>query len=277
MALAQPKTDGSLPPGQRRGDPLAGREDAYFRAANDPNYAIPGVPKAAANDPYYNSAAQPSTIDSDFRKKNQTGGVTPATKPLSPQNPQVVPASAPRRVYRPPNPTLLKKQQVIKEANGLTDLTDRARATVVIMPIILAQIPFMLIQLKFGVIGALFFGAVGALDAAASTEGKGLLGSIVAWSVDTFLSLGRIVGIDFAAIALAGYFICFMIIISITFYSVLTATISMMLARLNPLSGTHATTKLCTLLAVFIGYSLPIVNMFPWILAYLLVVWLYPK
>lgn len=48
-------------------------------------------------------------------------------------------------------------------------------------------------------------------------------------------------------------------------------------AFLNPLSGERANLKIGTFLVAFIGATIPIVNMFPWFVFWMIAVWFYPK
>jgi hypothetical protein len=260
------------PDDTKRGSPRRGREDITFRAqaVNDDFYSSRGE---AAENAMSNENTYFPTIDSEYRKESSE---TSQNKANGLQNEgQVSRASSyTSRI----NPTIASKIATLRGSDqAKTSLNERILATRVIGPLAVGQIPWMITQFTWGVIGAVFFMAALGLDSLSDTTDKGLLGATVARVVSGALWVARSIGVDIIGIALAGYFVCYLLIISITIISITMIFTTMLMNQMRPLSGQAMSLKYGTLLLVFIAYSTPIVNMLPWLLAYLFVVWLYPK
>ena len=106
-----------------------------------------------------------------------------------------------------------------------------------------------------------------------------ILGGAV-WAVNAITSVvSSVTGINLniSELAKSYMFILYVMIIVIGFFSLLIAHLQYSLALLNPLSGNKEGLKKGVFLLCLFGYSAPILNLFPWILLWLAVIWKYPK
>lgn len=272
--MALPK-DKSSEPGKTRGPAmLESRGNALYSQTskdgypedNDVNPYV-GTPDAS-NDPNYFP-----TLDKEFRRaENSQAKARPANNEnLDPEDYPPT-AETQRRVTRRA-PAETSQTSSSKKISLEENMFNRA----IITGIMIGQIPWMIATFIFGLLGTIFLGAILAMDAVTTPDGKGFWGSLVAYATSAINELAQIVGIDFGEIAFSLFLVCFVIVLGIMLISVTLSTTIMMVRGIKPLSGQAEGLKWGSLLLVFIGYSIPIVNMFPWILVYLGVVWLYPK
>lgn len=133
------------------------------------------------------------------------------------------------------------------------------------------QIPFAMISIIMFAIGA---GLSAVSDAIASTwVGRQVqsLASAVTGALEYF-------GIDlsiFSPYSLA--FVSGMVVIAIGLITIMSAIFAYSLGFINSFGGRGSAAKNAALLLCFLGYGLPIVNLLPWFLLYVLAVWRYPK
>lgn len=73
------------------------------------------------------------------------------------------------------------------------------------------------------------------------------------------------------------YYLTVMILSAYAIILILAISLIYVFARINPLFGKGATAKIITFLLCFIGYMMPLTNMFPWFMLWTAAVWRYPK
>jgi hypothetical protein len=142
-----------------------------------------------------------------------------------------------------------------------------------------------LVQLPLAILSIISFGIVAGLDSLLSTdktsEYTGVLSlmaakaaSLVVTAID---SVAKFIGIDFAAIAFyigAGFYL---IILALGILSILTVYFQYIASGLRPTTGRGSGLKTGALLLAIIGYSTPMLNIFPFIFIWMAAVWYHPK
>jgi hypothetical protein len=135
------------------------------------------------------------------------------------------------------------------------------------------------VQLPFAIFGAILFGVMGGLSSLGKSISEDnflfkIVGKIVEKSADF---LKNIIGFGLDDIAGAFYFITYMVVLAIGLITLLSAFIQHTLALNHPLSGRGAGFKIGAFLLALIGYSIPLLNLFPWVLIWLFAISKYPR
>jgi hypothetical protein len=141
-----------------------------------------------------------------------------------------------------------KKTAVLADAKILS----RARVSSV-NSMLLAWVPvtWLVFQLPFAIVSLIFLGAALVVDS---------------------------VGIDLITLPpLSIFIITYAVVFIYGLFVLLAIYLIYKGAMLNPLSGRGAGIKKGCLLLAFIGYSIPIANLFPWFIPWIIAVWVYPK
>ncbi len=176
---------------------------------------------------------------------------------------------------------LARGSQLAAVSNVVTPvaLAARARATTVNAAAFSWGVPLWLfVQLPFAVFGTATLGVVGMLEqvtATATSEGFLTWAANVAKAAVT--ALAAVIGLDFAEIALSVFFVCYTVVLAVGLFTILSLYIQYTLGMLRPLSGNGEGLKLGMLLLAFIGYCVPVLNMFPFVLLWMAAVWVYPR
>lgn len=154
----------------------------------------------------------------------------------------------------------------------------RARATTVSWTIVTWGMWLWVAQLIFAFLSIVFLGLIGAGEAAANSS---LITRIFGWAVEraiegtTWFISGTSIGVgDMGAAAFIG---CYMIAFAIGLITLIAANTQYMLTFMHPMSGQENGKKYMAFLIALIGYSTPLLNIFPWFLIFVAVVWKYPK
>ena len=88
-------------------------------------------------------------------------------------------------------------------------------------------------------------------------------------------------GVDIAKAGLdviaGGFAAAHFVIYAIGLVTLMICAFSYLLSNIKCLSGERATSKMITFLVAFVGYGLPIFNIFPWFIFWVIAVWRYPK
>jgi hypothetical protein len=154
----------------------------------------------------------------------------------------------------------------------------RTKASAVNMSILLwGSTLWLAVQIPFGLISLVMFGLTGVAQAAATSSG---FASVALWVADRVLSAaGFLFGFDASVVSMSEGFALatYILVLAVGLLSIFTAYLQYTMAFLRPLSGEEANLKIGVLLFVIFGYSVPLLNLFPWILLWMAVVWKYPK
>ena len=235
-----------------------------------------------------------STIDEAFSESYKTAGIQPQGLGTEPkrekyQQPKQIDRSA-RVVHKKTmqgaagvaQDKVLRKKKI-----GVKKKFSQKRAVVVTGSIWAWAFPsWLFFQLPIAILGLLLLGMAGGIDAflsngtLASTEETGyftdLAGDLIGYLYEGALQIIKVVfGIDFDPrfFFLLPILIVFMFGLIVVFLTYFIYKINL----LNPLSGQAAEMKLSTLLLVIVGYSFPLLNLFPWFFVWTLVVLKNPK
>jgi hypothetical protein len=126
------------------------------------------------------------------------------------------------------------------------------------------------VQLVFAILSIVGLGLASAISSITES-------SWIASKISSALAgLASFAGID---LGIAGgiFAIPWLIVMVIGILSLATASIQYTFALLHPLSGDGAGLKIGTFLLAIVGYTVPIANLFPWVVVFVLVVWKYPR
>lgn len=130
------------------------------------------------------------------------------------------------------------------------------------------------VQLPLAMVCTVAFGLVGIVEAATSTW----VGQLVAGVVG---GLGRVleyVGINLSMFNPTNLFLVLLFgLAALNLLVFLITTLIYMISQLHPLSGKGLAFKYGAVIIAMVGYSMPLLNLFPWIFIYILVVWRYPR
>tara|TARA_B100000508_G_C11464578_1_gene280945 strand:+ start:3767 stop:4687 length:921 start_codon:yes stop_codon:yes gene_type:complete len=257
--------------------------------------AMPGAPK---NKEF---AGGKRDIATQFSDSYSRAGIRPlsieeqTSQQEFPTQQDLVPASKSTRPHRK------KKRKVIVPTVtpvqiGVAALRNKKiRATAVNMWLwawglwlwLLIQIPFVLFSLVFmaltQVIYMLFNDPTNTTGGDESTGFWATIGGYLVQGVGTLLEgivslVDTLIGIDLTIFSPGGFFLMTHTIVAfIGFGTLLLCYIQYKIAFIRPLTGGGASIKSMALLIAIIGYSIPILNIFPWFMLWTVAVWAYPK
>ncbi len=132
-------------------------------------------------------------------------------------------------------------------------------------------------QLPFALISLAMFGISSAVHTAVNASG---FISAAAWLANKVVSgVSSVFGFDVNLLEMADSFflVTYLLVLAVGILSIFVAYLQYSLSFLRPLSGEMAGLKIGVLLLAVAGYSIPLLNLFPWILLWMAVVWKYPK
>jgi hypothetical protein len=247
---------------------------------------MPGVPETKNisphqstdrifNEGYAKQGIQPTGLGLEDNKPaaNQTTAV---------RNPQVA-YRQPSVVRQPASQTVRVKRKKKKPSKVKTNLA-RTRAFAVNIGIwSWATFSWLFFQLPMAILSLLFLGAAAALDMITIVEeDDGLLVSIGKRFVGAFADIAEatleLIGVNATLLHPANFFgLTYLIIICFGIFMLLTIFIIYKLSLLKPLSGQGAGIKKGGFILALIGYSIPILNLFPWFIPWTFAVLYKPK
>ena len=174
-------------------------------------------------------------------------------------------------------PTIPGRKKILSLRNN-KKLFKYAKTTTVSASIVAWGMSLWTIQVIFALISTIFLGLMGAGDAVISSN---LVTRIGGWLVEraveggTWLISGTAISVSDIG---AGVFMAlYMVVFAIGFGTLCAASFQYMASLIQPLSGEHSGTKYVAFLIAILGYATPILNLFPWFLVFVAVVWKYPK
>ncbi len=132
------------------------------------------------------------------------------------------------------------------------------------------------VQLPFAVLGIITLGVVAGVESITSGEG-GILATIGKWVGQIASALATFVGLDFAEYAMAIFTASYLIAMIVGLGTLLVVYVQYELGGLRPLSGQASGMKMGALALAVMGYCLPFVNVFPFVLLTMATVWLHPR
>lgn len=281
MALPQRKSQdnsGSITPGPYQYQVRNAQREEYKKKKlnNDFEYLNESetLPTNASNDQLFNERYK----ENGLRSKEISNNKQRDQKPAQESPTQNQPATEKKQSLA----SRLKAAKAKKASlNKTKTLAKRAlvktRVSVVNATIMAWGGNLWLAQAAFALLSIVFLGAVaGVASVVESSTILSVIGGAINSVIETATSLlGFEVGLGSAGAAM--FLVCYMIAMAIGIITLLVAYIQYMAAFLHPLSGKGAGMKYGALLLAIIGYCTPILNIFPWFLVCLAVVWKYPK
>lgn len=135
---------------------------------------------------------------------------------------------------------------------------------------------WLTIQLPFAILGIMGFGMAGMVEGLLAGEG-GLLAWLAGKVVKAIDVIASTLGAGLADSAIALFFLSQLVILAVFIFSALALFLQYALAGIHPLSGNGAGVKMGMFLLCLVGYSIPILNIFPFIILWMITVWLFPR
>jgi hypothetical protein len=177
-------------------------------------------------------------------------------------------------------PTRNTRKKVLSLRNTKKVLRS-TKSTAVSSSIVAWGMSLWVIQVIFALLGIIFLATVGGVDAIANSDfvqttldraaNAPILGGVI--------QAGRLIvsAVDSQSLATGFYLLLYMIVLAIGLFTLGAASFQYMVSLINPLSGDNGGAKMNTFLLAILGYATPFLNLFPWFLIYIAVVWKYPK
>ncbi len=138
---------------------------------------------------------------------------------------------------------------------------------------------YLFVQLPFAVLGAITLGAMGGLAALGESvsESNFLFKFVASVISKTTEFLKNAVGFSPTDIIVALFFLFYIVVFTIGIITLLATYLQHTLAMNKPLGGEGGGAKTSALLLAIIGYSVPLLNLFPWVLVWLFTISKYPR
>ena len=148
---------------------------------------------------------------------------------------------------------------------------------------VVVQLPLAIFSTFLFGLTLLYYNVMARVGLIQSSEsgGGGLFGYLISALTDmaqaVFGILKSLLGIEFTFNPTIFFFITYALVFAIALSQIFTMYIAYKLLRLNPISGKGSGLKHGALLLTIIGYSIPLLNIFPWFMVWAGAVWLKPK
>lgn len=183
-------------------------------------------------------------------------------------------ANDPIYVTDTPRPVAVKKKKVSTPEKLLARTKASANNISIMM---WGTTLWLSVQLPLALISLMMLGLTSAVQAAADAGG---ITSALFWLANTASStLGALFGFDSSIMGMSENFFLatYLIVFALGMCMVFAAYLQYTLSLLHPLSGEMGGLKMGVFIFVIFGYSVPLLNIFPWILLWMAVVWKYPR
>jgi hypothetical protein len=177
---------------------------------------------------------------------------------------------------RPRNSRSMSRTVAARLKGKAPDLLLRTRDKASCVWVASWMVLFFAPQIGLGLLGIIAFGTTYAIDQMASSNG-GILGFLANKTLEAFNAITSLIGIDFSSIAADMMMLMLVTVLAIGIASLFTAILLFLTRGIKPLSGEGAGLKQGMFLLAIIGYSMPLVNIFPWVLLYIIAVWRHPR
>jgi hypothetical protein len=168
-----------------------------------------------------------------------------------------------------------KKQLLLR---GTKKLLIRTRVTTVSISIFWWGIWLWAAQAFTALIGSIYLGVLGASDAVVSSN---IVTSAFGWLVNRAVEGGTLLitgtAISLNDMSTAVFMVLWTVPFTLGMVTLLVASIQYTMSLIHPLSGDNAGMKYVAYIIAIFGYSVPLLNLLPWYLIVIRVVWKYPK
>lgn len=185
------------------------------------------------------------------------------------------PAVHPKQITLARAKEQFNKKQLLR---GTKKLLRKTRVTTVSISIFWWGIWLWAAQALSALIGSIYLGVLGASDAIASSN---IVTSAFGWLINraveggTWLITGT--STSLSDMSTAVFMVLWTVPFALGMATLLAASIQYTMSLIQPLSGDNAGTKYIAYIIAIFGYSVPLLNLFPWFLIVVYVVWKYPK
>jgi hypothetical protein len=137
---------------------------------------------------------------------------------------------------------------------------------------------WLFVQVPFAVFGIIAFAVIGGISELGESANSNIFTKAVAAVAKTVIDgLTSLLGFNIGDVMEALFFITQFVVISVGILTILIIFIQHILALNRPLGGNGAGLKVGALLIACIGYAVPILNIFPWVLVWVLAIGKYPR
>ena len=237
------------------------------------------------------------TADETFNASYREKGIRPRNledKKQEEENTDLTERREGRKERRVVIKNIRKRRNVLestKEVSAGNKRRWRAKATKINLSIFYSYTSlYLTVQLSFGIFGLAMLGTVAAVQHVVSSsttlsaieKGVSALTGFLGKGTDYIgltTSAGDGISItgSLTAIPLSIYMLTYVIVFTLGILSLLGTLARYESARFRPLSGEHGGLKIGAFLLVIVGYSVPVLNIFPWLLVWMFVIWKYPR
>lgn len=172
-----------------------------------------------------------------------------------------------------------ERQRAKYKATAARKVFARTRASTINMAAFVWAGPLWLtVQVPAAILSLIAFSIAGTINAFLSSSN--ILVSASAWIAEKSLAgVGMLFGLDINLIKMADglFLITYTFVLALGFLVLMSLHLHYTLSNLRPLSGEHGGLKMGMFMLAIIGYGLPLLNLFPWVLFWMAAVWKYPK
>lgn len=271
--MAEPlrQSESATAPGKTRRVPTSSYRP-FGTAANDDRYA--SIDQQFAENAYEDNLLKPVGIGRGTAANDQSSRTAETEDETDTED--TAPATPSRTSRAMQN--MLRARLAKKMANTLATTSGRVRASAINVEAFSWQGPLWLfVQLPFAVIATVSLGAIAALDSIATDSDGSFTGWILNKVAVAANAVAKAVGIDFLSIAADLYFISTLVIFGVGLFSIAFLFLQYKISFLEPIGGQASGLKYGLLLLTFIGYTLPVANIIPFIFLWMAAVWYYPR
>ncbi len=127
-------------------------------------------------------------------------------------------------------------------------------------------------QLVFALLGLVVLGLASGAESVANSN---FVFKAIADFANSVTDL--VAGFQIADVAFGIYMVTYVVVLGLGIITLMSIYLQYTLSLLKPFSGEKGSLKLGIFLLAFIGYALPIANLFPWAILFMAVVWKYPR
>ncbi len=181
--------------------------------------------------------------------------------------------------YRVRGRAAAQEHQTKKKASVAKKAIAHARATTVNVSVFAWATPLWLgVQVPAAILSLITFAIAGTVNAFLSSSN--ILVSAAAWVAERVVDgVGMLFGFDINLIQMSDglFLITYSFVLALGLFTLMIIHLQYTLALLRPLSGEHSGLKIGMFLLAIVGYSMPLLNLFPWALLWMAAVWKYPK
>lgn len=171
------------------------------------------------------------------------------------------------------------EQQAKKKKALALKLAARIRASAVNLSVFAWATPlWAAVQLPAAILSIITFAIAGTVNAFLSSSN--VIVSAATWIAEKALAgVGMLFGLDINLIKMADglFLITYSFVLALGFFTLMIIYLQYTMALLRPLSGEGSGLKMGMFLLAIVGYSLPLLNLFPWTLLWMAAVWKYPR